>query len=148
MTFKMPFKQWLNAWMPQTDRKPRLNLWTVTQLAVLLLPFSSLLGTLGLLLVAIVLWQQRLQAIVRRPLNWGFAVLSVLMLLSTVLAFKRTDALLGLFNFLPCFFVFAGLSELIQTPAQLRGWHGCWSLAQCLWSRSGWGNSFLVCQDR
>ncbi|MBW4469171.1 MAG: O-antigen ligase family protein [Stenomitos rutilans HA7619-LM2] len=42
------------------------------------------------------------------------------MLLSTALADRRTDALLGLFNFLPFFFAFAGLSELIRSPAQLR----------------------------
>ncbi|PSB31848.1 O-antigen ligase family protein [Stenomitos frigidus] len=94
--------------------------WNVAQLSVLLLPFSSLLGSAGLLLVAIGVWQKRFQHVVRRPLNWGLAVLSLLLLLSTALAFKQIDALLGLFNFLPFFFVFAGLSELIQTPAQLR----------------------------
>ena len=66
--------------------------------------------------MAIGVWQKRFQTIVRRPLNRGFAGLSLLLLLSTALALKRTDALLGLFNFLPFFFVFAGLSELIQTP--------------------------------
>jgi O-antigen ligase len=117
----MRFKHWLKAWVPTQPRsKLRPSLWTVTQLAVLLLPFSSLLSSLGILLVAIGVWKQRFPDIVRRPVNWGFAALSVLMLISTALAFNRTDALLGLFNFLPFFFVFAGLSEWLQTPAQLR----------------------------
>ncbi len=117
----MTFKHQLNAWVPfRSGFKPRLPLWTLTQLAVLLLPFSSLLSSLGILLVAIGLWQQRFPRIVRRPVNWGFAVLSVLMLISTALAFNRMDALLGLFNFLPFFFVFAGLGEWLQTPAKLR----------------------------
>lgn len=118
----MTLKHWLKIWLP-SQRHPdhRLQtLWNVTQLAVLLLPFSPLLSCLGILFVAIALWKQRFAEIVRRPLHWGFAVLSLLMLLSTVLAFGQIDALLGLFNFLPLFFVFAGLSELIQTPAQLR----------------------------
>ncbi len=118
----MTFRPWLQAWFPaqrHLDRRLQ-TLWTVLQLAVLLLPFSSLLGSLGILLAAIGTWNQRFHAIVRRPLNWGFAVLSLLMLLSTALAYKRTDALLGLFNFLPFFFAFAGLGELIRTPAQLR----------------------------
>ena len=118
----MTFKHWLTSLVPsQRHPNPRLrNHWNIAQLSVLLLPFSSLLGGVGLLLVAIGLWRKEFQSIVRRPLNWGFAGLSLLMLLSTALAFKQTDALLGLFNFLPFFFVFAGLSELIQTPAQLR----------------------------
>ncbi|HEY9894783.1 MAG TPA: O-antigen ligase family protein [Candidatus Sericytochromatia bacterium] len=117
----MTFKHRLNAWVPiRPGFKPRLPLWTVTQLSVLLLPFSSLLSSLGILLVALGLWLQRFPGIVRRPVNWGFAVLSVLMLISTALAFNRMDALLGLFNFLPFFFVFAGLSEWLQTPAKLR----------------------------
>lgn len=118
----MTFRHWLKTWLP-SERHPdhRLQtLWNVTQLAVFLLPFSPLLGCLGILFVAIAIWKQRFRSIVRRPLHWGFAILSLLMLLSTALAFKQTDALLGLFNFLPFFFVFAGLSELIQAPAQLR----------------------------
>jgi O-antigen ligase len=86
----------------------------------LLLPFSPLLGAVAVGLVAIAVWQQKWQRILRRPINWGLAILSLLLLLSTVLAFRQQDAWLGLFNFLPFFPVFAGLSELIQTPAQLR----------------------------
>jgi O-antigen ligase len=42
------------------------------------------------------------------------------MLLSALLSDRRTDACVGLLNFLPFFLVFAGLRELIQTGAQLR----------------------------
>ena len=118
----MTFKPWSTAWrLSQRHPHPSLQAhWNLAQLSVVLLPFSSLLGGVGLLVVAIGVWRKTLQRIVRRPLNWGFAGLSLLLLLSTALAYKRVDALLGLFNFLPFFFVFAGLSELIQTPAQLR----------------------------
>ncbi len=42
------------------------------------------------------------------------------MILSAILAYHPPDAWLGLANFLPFFIVFAALSELIQTPNQLR----------------------------
>ncbi len=89
------------------------------QLAVLVLPFSSLLGSLGFVGVAIALWIRHFPRIIRRPVNQALAGLTGLMVLSTALAYQPGEAALGLFNFLPFFFVFAGLSELLQTPAQL-----------------------------
>ena len=68
----------------------------------------------------IVTWKQRFRQIIRSPLNWGLAVLSVGLLLSSGAAFNRVEAFLGLANFLPFFFLFASFSRLIQTPAQLR----------------------------
>lgn len=94
--------------------------WDLTQVAILLLPFSSLLGGVGVLVSVLGICACKFRTISRRPLNWGFALLSLLMLVSTVFSFKPADAGLGLFNFLPFFLVFAALSELIQTPAQLR----------------------------
>jgi O-antigen ligase len=88
--------------------------------SVLLLPFSSLLGAVGIGLVAIAIWQRKLRVMVRRPMQRGLGILSVLLLLSSALASKQAEAWLGLVNFLPFFPVFAALSELIQTPAQLR----------------------------
>lgn len=85
-----------------------------------MLPFSSLLGGVGILAVALIVGFCRFKTIVRRPVNRGFALLSLLMLISAGVAFRQADAGLGLFNFLPFFLVFAALSELIQTPAQLR----------------------------
>jgi O-antigen ligase len=101
--------------------QPRLQAaWNGLQLAVLLLPFSALLGSLGLLGTAIALWSQHFARIVRRPINQALAVLSLLLLLSSWVAFQPAVAAIGLFNFLPFFLIFAGLSELLQTPEQLR----------------------------
>jgi O-antigen ligase len=94
--------------------------WQGLQLAVLLLPFSALLGSVGCVCVAIALWRQRFATICRRPSNWALAALSGLMGLSAVLSPQPGEAALGLFNFLPLFFVFAGLREGIHTPAHLR----------------------------
>lgn len=96
------------------------GLWNLTQASVLLLPFSSLLGMVGLAIVMMGVWRRRCKTIVRRPITQGLIVLNLLMVLSAAIALKLTDALVGLFNFLPFFWLFPALSELIQTPAQLR----------------------------
>ena len=96
--------------------------WDYAQLGLLLLPLNPLLGIIVLLLVCGQTWRQQYRRILRRPLNWGLAVFSVWLIVTAALAYDRSVAFLGLFNFLPYFFVFAGYSALIQTPAQLRQW--------------------------
>jgi O-antigen ligase len=94
--------------------------WRVTQISVLLLPFSSLLGSVGLVLVMLAVWRQRWQRLVRQPLSWGFCGLSLLLVLSAGLAPRPVEAAIGLLNFLPFFPIFLALREVLQTPAQLR----------------------------
>jgi len=98
--------------------------WTLVQAGLVLLPFSALFGCVGMMVAAIAVWQQRSSQIMASRINQGFALLAGLMVLSATVAEYRGAAFLGLFNFLPYFFCFAGLSPLIQTPAQLRrlGW--------------------------
>lgn len=116
----------LNRWVkrlppPQRHPDPALQFaWSLTQLAFLLLPLSTLLGGVGLVIAALATWRVKRSAILAQPLHWGFAGLSLLMLLSAILAHSPTDAYLGLCNFVPYFIVFAGFSALIRTPAQLR----------------------------
>jgi O-antigen ligase len=78
------------------------------------------LGAIGLFLALVVTWNQQHQRIVARPLNWGLAILSVWLVVTSCFAFKPVEAVLGLANFLPFFIFFAAFSVLIQTPAQLR----------------------------
>lgn len=100
---------------------PRLQIyWDGIQLAVVVMPFSSLLGSVGISLISLILFRQQFQTIARRPLNWGLLAVSLLMVVSAALARYPTEAWLGLANFLPFFIIFAALSELIQTPVQLR----------------------------
>jgi O-antigen ligase len=105
------------------DRHPDPTLqfaWNSVQLGLLLLPLSTLIGVLAVLTGAISTWHKRSRVIRSQPFNWGLALLAGLLLLSSLAAYQPTDALLGLFNFLPYLFSFAGLAELIQTTAQLR----------------------------
>lgn len=94
--------------------------WQCVQVGLWFLPFSILLGGISILIPCLWLWTQRFETLSRRSINRGFAVLAILLLATAGFALDRTVAFLGLFNFLPFFLVFTALSELIQTPAQLR----------------------------
>jgi len=113
------FTELFRRWQchPDRDLQPA---WMLLQLAILLLPFSSLLGTVGTLLAAILVWGRRGRSLFYQPISLGLAGISGWMVLSCLFAPRPGDALLGLFNFLPFFFVLPGLATLIQTPAHLR----------------------------
>jgi O-antigen ligase len=111
------------AWERENSRhpEPRLQVaWNCAGLGLLLLPLSPLLGMAGLALAMLLTWRQKFATIVRRPLNWGFAILTGWLAITAGFAVERRSAFLGLFHFLPFFAFFAALSTLIQTPAQLR----------------------------
>ncbi len=94
--------------------------WYCLQLGLLILPVIPSIGAIILGLVLLLTLSQQYRAIVQLPYNRGFAVLSILLILSAAFAFDKQAAFLGLFNFLPFFLFFATFSVLIQTPAQLR----------------------------
>jgi len=101
--------------------KPSLqSLWNYAQLGLLIFPLTPFFGAVGIVLASLGTWLAQYRTIISRPLNWGFALLSVLLIITAGFAYDKTAAFLGLFNFLPYFIVFAGFSALIQTPAQLR----------------------------
>ncbi|QDL09509.1 polymerase [Brasilonema octagenarum UFV-E1] len=94
--------------------------WNYAQLGILVFPLLPFLGAVGIVLAILGGWFTQYRAIIRRPLHWGFALLSVFMLITVSFANDKTAAFLGLFNFLPYFLVFVSFSTLIQTPVQLR----------------------------
>ncbi|MBN3961111.1 O-antigen ligase family protein [Nostoc sp. NMS8] len=94
--------------------------WNYSLWALLIFPLSPLVGAVTVGFVSLITWLKQSCKINRRPLNWGFALLSVLLIVSAGFAQDKTAAFLGLFNFLPFFLLFAAHSALIQTFAQLR----------------------------
>ncbi|MBD2564927.1 MULTISPECIES: O-antigen ligase family protein [Nostoc] len=94
--------------------------WNYSLWALLIFPLSPLLGAVTIGFVSLITWLKQYRKISRRPLNWGFALLSVLLIVSAGFADDKTAAFLGLFNLLPFFLFFAAHSALIQTFAQLR----------------------------
>lgn len=94
--------------------------WNAVQIGLFLLPFSSFLGGVPILVVSLAIWKQHFSKLSRERITQGFALLSILMIVTACFGVDRTNAFLGLFNFLPFFVAFPALSFLIQTPAQLR----------------------------
>ncbi|MBE9212233.1 O-antigen ligase family protein [Plectonema cf. radiosum LEGE 06105] len=106
-------------WQPHPNPKLQLP-WYLTQLGLLIFPLIPALGAISFIIASVGTWRLQYRTINNRPLNWGFAVLSVLLIATTGLADDKLAAFLGLFNFLPFFLLFAALSALIQTITQLR----------------------------
>lgn len=94
--------------------------WNLTQIGLLIFPLSPFLGAVSIILAVFITCHKEYHRIIHSPLNRGFALLSLLLIISSSLAYDKTQAFLGLFNLLPFFLIFAGLSTLIQTTAQLR----------------------------
>ncbi|MHC0064031.1 O-antigen ligase family protein [Nostoc sp. UIC 10890] len=94
--------------------------WNYSLWALFIFPLSPLVGAVTIGLVSLITWLKQARKISRRPLNWGFALLSLLLIVSAGFAQDKTTAFLGLFNLLPFFLLFAAHSDLIQTFAQLR----------------------------
>ncbi|WP_445629841.1 O-antigen ligase family protein [Nostoc sp. DSM 114167] len=101
--------------------------WNYSLWALLIFPLSPFVGAVTVGFVSLITWLKQSRKINRRPLNWGFALLSVLLIVSAGFAQDKTAAFLGLFNLLPFFLLFAAHSALIQTFAQLR--QMAWALA-------------------
>ncbi len=94
--------------------------WNYSLWALLIFPLSPLVGAVTVGFVSLITWLKQSRKISRRPLNWGFALLSVLLIVSAGFAQDKTAAFLGLFNLLPFFLLFVAHSALIQTFTQLR----------------------------
>lgn len=94
--------------------------WNWLQFGLISFPLSPFLGGISIALASLLTWRKQYHIIRQYAIHKGFAILSILLLISTGFASNKLDAFLGLFNLLPFFFFFAGLTSLIQTPAQLR----------------------------
>ncbi|MBD2354515.1 O-antigen ligase family protein [Tolypothrix sp. FACHB-123] len=94
--------------------------WNLTQVGLVLFPLSPFLGAVLIVLASLITLARQWGKIIRRPINWGFALLTVLLIITAGFADDKTLAYVGLFNFVPYFIVFAGLSALFQKIAQLR----------------------------
>lgn len=94
--------------------------WQYFSLSVLVLPLFPTMGVLGLVYVLIRVWLGNYQQIVTNPLNWGWGILSVLLIINSIVAYQPSEAWLGLANFLPFFALFAAVSVLITQARQLR----------------------------
>ena len=126
---------------PHSD--PRLQLaWNSAQLGWLLLPFSPLAGGFGIFIALIFTYKHQWDRICRHWPNRLLMVLSLWMIGAASLGRDRTQAFIGLANFLPFFFGFIGLSSLLQTPTQLRRLAWLLILPSLPIALIGWGQLF------
>ncbi len=94
--------------------------WNLAQLGFLIFPLFPALGAIPIALAILGTGKEKFRQIISRPLNWAIGILSILLILTASIALHRSDAFLGLANFLPFFLLQISFSELIQKPAQLR----------------------------
>jgi O-antigen ligase len=94
--------------------------WKFAQVGFLLLPFLPTWGVISLAIALLGTWKQKFNHIIHNPINKGFGILSILLIITACFAVLPGEAFLGLANLLPFFALFAAFSELIQTHQQLR----------------------------
>ena len=94
--------------------------WNCLQFGLLTFPISPFIGAVSIILGSLITWTKQYYIISDRPLHKAFGILSILLIITTFFAQKPLEAALGLFNFLPFFLVFMGLTPLIGTPNQMR----------------------------
>ncbi|MEG4865743.1 MULTISPECIES: O-antigen ligase family protein [unclassified Microcoleus] len=121
--YKLAVKQTAKNLKSRLQKHPDSRLvipWNFAQIGMLIFPLIPILGGLGIFLGLAGTFKQKYRQISRRPLNRGFAILFAVLVITTIFANNRIDAVLGLCNFWPYFIFFGIFSSLIQTPAQLR----------------------------
>ena len=94
--------------------------WQVTQLSLILLPFSPLLGGVTLFVNSVVLWTKYANQLVQRLANQVLLLLGAWMIIIALFADRKDFSLPGLFNFLPFFIACIAQSFLFQDGRQLR----------------------------
>jgi hypothetical protein len=94
--------------------------WKFAQVGFLLLAFLPTWGVISIVIALLGTWKQKFKHIIHNPINKGFGILSILLIITACFAVLPGEAFLGLANILPFFALFAAFSELIQTPQQLR----------------------------
>lgn len=92
----------------------------ILQVSIFFLLFFPALGELGLILLLIHTGRTYYKKIIRDPINRGWLILSIWLIINSFFAYKPAEAFLGLANFLPFFALFSSLSILIHHPNQLR----------------------------
>ncbi|MEB3312283.1 MAG: O-antigen ligase family protein [Snowella sp.] len=94
--------------------------WLGLKWGTMILPFNPILSLLGLLFAYFSVWKKRYFSLIQSPLGLGFAILSILLILTTVFANNRGEAALGLANFIPYFGWFLACHVLLRSFSHLK----------------------------
>lgn len=117
--------------------------WNATQIGLLLLPFSPLLGGGTVLITSLAIWAKYANQLIQHLVNQLLLMLGCWMVIIALFAQRQDYSLPGLFNFLPFFVVFIAQSRLIYTPRQLRRLAWIFVLPSVPIALLGFGQLFL-----
>ncbi len=101
---------------------------------VFLLPFSADFGATALGLVLLGLWRQKYKKIIKNPINWGWGLLFLWLVITSLLAVYSRYSWEGLGNFLPSFLMVASFPfffKAFQQLYQLAWWIVLTSIPVC-----------------
>ena len=84
------------------------------------------MGAVGLFVSSSLIWRSNFPQIVSCRIARSLAILTIFLIVSCLLAEHSRDAWVGLANFVPFFWLFVALKELIERPERLK--HLSWSL--------------------
>ena len=94
--------------------------WVCFGLSALVFPLFPALGAVGLFCIGAQIWRLNYQAIISNQLNQCLGILTILLIISCILAEYPQESWLGLANFVPFFWLFIAIKELIKQPTQLK----------------------------
>ncbi len=121
--------------------------WNFLRVSLLIAPIATELAALGIVTALISVARKEWGSIVRSRLNRGIGVLSLWLLLVSGLSPRPIESLLGLANFLPFFFLFIVIRQMVRKPSRSRelAWvlviPSVWVVAMGLGQiYLGWGN--------
>jgi O-antigen ligase len=117
--------------------------WNLILFSVFIAMILPELAGVGIIIVLIRVFISNFRVIIRARLNQGLGIVTLWLMLSASFSPTPLDAWIGLGNFLPFFFFFINISQLIQKPSQLR--QLAWAMViPSVWVVvMGWGQIFL-----
>ena len=102
------------------DKQDKHWTWSCFCFSVAILPLFPAMGAVGLFILSCKIWQRQYQKIIASPLNRGWGILTVLLIISSMVAEYPEEAWLGMANFIPFFWLFIAIKQLIDRPIQLK----------------------------
>lgn len=112
--------------------------------SVAIWPLFPAMGAVGLFVLSCKIWQSNYREIIASPLNRSLGILTALLIISSIVAEYPQEAWLGMANFVPFFWMFVALRELVKQPIQLK--QLSWSLIFPSWLivMLGFGQLYLL----
>jgi O-antigen ligase len=95
-------------------------IWHLILFSLLFLPLFPTLGAFALGIALLLTWSHQYKKIIKVPLNWGFFLLGIWLILTSCIAYQPKESFLGLANFLPFFALLAANGVVIRKFSQLK----------------------------